>query len=77
MMQQSQVLKPDLPPDQKEFLAIERRRRLEEERKSRIFNSKQRTMGVDKAALEQQIALKRAQQEAEKQREAAYGMELI
>jgi hypothetical protein len=34
--------------DHKEVAAIERRRRFEEDRKSRIFNAKQRFIGVSK-----------------------------
>lgn len=40
------MYKLDLPVDYKEAAAIERRRRMEEERKSRIFNAKCRTIGV-------------------------------
>ena len=43
---QTQTLKVDLAPDQKEALAIARRRQQEEERKARIFNAKQRSLGV-------------------------------
>jgi hypothetical protein len=35
-----------LPEDYKQAAAIERRRRLEEERKCRIFNARQRLIGV-------------------------------
>lgn len=37
--------------EQQELRVIERRRRLEEERKARIFNPKQRTIGVDKYVI--------------------------
>ena len=40
------MYKLDLPVDYKEAAAIERRRNMEEQRKSRIFNSKSRTIGV-------------------------------
>ena len=40
------MYKLDLPVDYKEAAAIERRRNMEEQRKSRIFNSKTRTIGV-------------------------------
>jgi len=36
------------PEDHKQAAAIERRRRFEEERKSRIFNVRQRLIGVSK-----------------------------
>ena len=35
-----------LPKDRKEVELIERRRRIEEERKPRIFNARQRKIGV-------------------------------
>lgn len=40
------MYKLDLPVDYKEAAAIERRRQMEEERKSRIFNAKTRIIGV-------------------------------
>ncbi|XP_029654494.1 RIB43A-like with coiled-coils protein 2 [Octopus sinensis] len=41
------MFKFDVPLDKKESAYIERRRRLEEERKARIFNSKYRTIGFN------------------------------
>lgn len=38
----------DVSREQQEARVIDRRRRLEEERKARIFNAKQRTIGVDR-----------------------------
>lgn len=40
------MYKLDLPVDLKEQAAVERRRRLEKERQSRIFNNKFRLIGV-------------------------------
>ena len=40
------MYKLDLPVDYKEAAAIERRRQMEEERKTRIFNAKARQIGV-------------------------------
>ena len=40
------MYKLDLPVDYKEAAAIERRRQVEDERKTRIFNAKTRTIGV-------------------------------
>ena len=40
----------DVSREQQEARVIDRRRRLEEERKARIFNAKQRTIGIDKYA---------------------------
>ena len=61
--------------DAREAAAIERRRMLEEERRARIFNPKTRTMGVDVAALDEQVRLKREAERAEAEREAAYAAE--
>lgn len=44
--QSIKMYKLDLPVDYKEAAAIERRRNMEEQRKSRIFNAKCRTIGV-------------------------------
>eukprot|EP00961_Rhodomonas_salina_P136339 1834381-Rhodomonas_salina.2 len=44
----------DVQREQVEARVVERRRRLEDERKQRIFNAKQRTIGIDKQALERQ-----------------------
>ncbi|XP_055532286.1 RIB43A-like with coiled-coils protein 2 [Wyeomyia smithii] len=41
--------------DRKEAAAIERRRQYEEARRQRIFNARQRIIGVDTIALEQQL----------------------
>ncbi|XP_053670756.1 RIB43A-like with coiled-coils protein 2 [Anopheles nili] len=59
--------------DQKEALAIERRRRFEEARKARIFNARRRVIGVDVDALGYQVQEKHEaeQAEAEKQRKLA------
>jgi hypothetical protein len=40
-----------LPEDYKQAAAIERRRRLEEERKCRIFNARQRLIGVSNLGI--------------------------
>jgi len=40
-----------LPKDHKQAAAIERRRRFEEERKLRIFNARQRLIGVSKVEV--------------------------
>lgn len=44
--------------DLKEATMIEQRRKFEQDRKKRIFNARERVIGVDKQALEQQIAEK-------------------
>lgn len=56
----------------KEQAAIERRRAAEEERKQRIFNPKQRLIGVDKQALDAQVQEKKQLEMMEKEREDFY-----
>ena len=67
------MFKLNLPADLKEQAAIERRRRLEKERQSRIFNNKYRQIGIDKQALEQQVNDKKFIEELDKKRHDAYG----
>ncbi|XP_052867965.1 RIB43A-like with coiled-coils protein 2 [Anopheles cruzii] len=50
--------------DQKEALAIERRRRFEESRKQRIFNARRRVIGVDTDALGYQVQEKQEAKQA-------------
>jgi len=40
------MYKVEIVPDAIQDQAVQRRRKMEEERKKRIFNSKERTMGV-------------------------------
>jgi len=68
------MYKLDIPVDLKEAAAIERRRACEEARKSRIFNSKTRQIGVDQQALDQQIKDRKQMEEYERKRDAAFGM---
>lgn len=67
------MYKLDLPVDLAEQAAIERRRRLEKERASRIFNNKHRLIGIDKEALDQQINDKKFMEEMEQKRSEAFG----
>jgi len=67
------MYKLDLPIDLKEAAAIERRRAQEEQRKTRIFNSKTRIIGVDEQALQQQIKDRKQQEERERRRHEAFG----
>lgn len=71
------MYKLDLPVDYKEAAAIERRRNMEEQRKSRIFNAKSRTIGVDLQALEQQINDKKQQEEYERKRSDAFAADAV
>lgn len=65
--------KLDIPVDLKEAAAIERRRSEEEKRKSRIFNSKTRLIGVDLQALRQQVKDRLQMEHMERKREQAFG----
>ncbi|CAH1408024.1 unnamed protein product [Nezara viridula] len=53
------------PQEKKEAKRIERTKKLDEERKARIFNARQRLIGVDVEALQAQIKEKKAREEAE------------
>lgn len=66
------MYKLDLPVDLKELAAIERRRNQEQQRQSRIFNAKARTMGVDVAELGKQVEERRRIEKTEKAREEAF-----
>ncbi|KAG9461806.1 hypothetical protein GDO78_015690 [Eleutherodactylus coqui] len=67
------MYKLDLPLDLKEVAAIEGRRNREQQRQSRIFNARARTMGVDAAALEKQVEERTTMERMEKAREEAFG----
>ncbi|XP_060080955.1 RIB43A-like with coiled-coils protein 2 [Ylistrum balloti] len=71
------MYKLDLPVDYKEAAAIERRKLMEEQRKSRIFNSKTRTIGVDIQAIEQQNLDKKQQEEYERNRDKAFASDAV
>lgn len=71
------MYKLDLPIDYKEAAAIERRRNMEEQRKSRIFNSKTRVIGIDHQALEQQIQDRRQMEEMERRRDEAFATDAV
>ncbi|KAM9326937.1 RIB43A-like with coiled-coils protein 2 [Gastrophryne carolinensis] len=66
------MYKLDLPIDPKEAAAIERRRNREQQRQSRIFNARVRTIGVDVPALESQIEEQKAMEKLEKARDEAF-----
>ncbi|KAM8933921.1 RIB43A-like with coiled-coils protein 1 [Pelodytes ibericus] len=66
------MYKLDLPIDPKEISAIERRRNREQQRQSRIFNAKVRTIGVDLPTLEKQIQERKTLENTEKARDEAF-----
>ncbi|CAF1288734.1 unnamed protein product [Adineta steineri] len=71
------MYKLDIPLSLKEKAAIERRRRAEEERQGRVFNSKYRQIGVDKEALEQQVQERNWLEDLEQKRANAFAQDAI
>ncbi|XP_033127633.1 RIB43A-like with coiled-coils protein 2 [Anneissia japonica] len=70
------MYKLDLPIDLKEQAATERRRNLEQQRQSRIFNSKVRTIGVDVQALNEQVHDHKLRSQREQQRHEAFASDM-
>ncbi|KAM4748502.1 RIB43A-like with coiled-coils protein 2 [Rhinophrynus dorsalis] len=70
------MYKMDLPVDLKEAALLERRRNAELQRQSRVFNTRVRTIGVDKEALDVQIHDKKIQKEIENKLQEAYGAQM-
>ncbi|XP_028307849.1 RIB43A-like with coiled-coils protein 1 [Gouania willdenowi] len=66
------MYQPDLTVGRPTTTAAERRRSAEEARKTRIFNTHQRVMGVDVNALNQQVQERKLQESVEKQRDNAF-----
>lgn len=63
----------DVPEDESVMRAVERRRAAEFARQKRIFNARNRVIGLDVQALKQQVAEKRRSEERELQRQMAWG----
>ncbi|KAJ2945238.1 hypothetical protein O0L34_g9309 [Tuta absoluta] len=63
--------------DRREAQNRERRRQCELERRSRIFNARQRKIGVDLPFLERQIAEKKKEREEEERRNLAFAKQMI
>lgn len=70
------MYKLDVRVDAKEAAAIERRRNLEQQRQARIFDARERTIGVDAGSLTQQVQEKRQREGVEKQRHNAFAAEM-
>ncbi|KAF4077982.1 hypothetical protein AMELA_G00194300 [Ameiurus melas] len=66
------MFKLDLPAEESSIRAVERRQAAEVARRKRILNPRNRVIGLDVHALEQQVAEKREREKAERQREMAY-----
>ncbi|AWP09655.1 putative RIB43A-like with coiled-coils protein 1 [Scophthalmus maximus] len=64
--------KVDVAADQFAAEAAERRRAAESARKARIFNTRQRVIGLDLEALNQQVREKKHQRHAERHRDKAF-----
>uniref|UniRef100_A0AAY5JW57 RIB43A-like with coiled-coils protein 1 n=1 Tax=Esox lucius TaxID=8010 RepID=A0AAY5JW57_ESOLU len=64
----------DLRVDNSADAAVERRRAVEATRQARIFNTRQRVMGLDLKALEQQVAERKEREEMEAQRERTFDL---
>ncbi|XP_078520631.1 RIB43A-like with coiled-coils protein 2 [Lissotriton helveticus] len=71
------MYKLDLPLDLKEVAAIERRRNREQQRQSRIFNAKVRTMGVDVEVLKCQVEERKLAERKEKAREESFDADRV
>jgi len=71
------MYKVEIVPEAIQDQAISRRRKMEEERKKRFFNSKLRTMGIDVQKLEEQIKKKNEMKEIERLRDKAFDNSLI
>ncbi|XP_078424427.1 RIB43A-like with coiled-coils protein 2 [Cetorhinus maximus] len=69
--------KLDGPVDLKEAAIIAGRRDLELQRQNRIFNTRLRTIGIDKQALDGQINDKKIQEETDTRKHLAYANDLI
>ncbi|XP_045453377.1 RIB43A-like with coiled-coils protein 2 [Melitaea cinxia] len=63
--------------DRKEAQNRERRRQCELERRSRIFNARNRKIGVDLPFLERQVQEKRAEREEQDRRNLAFAQQMI
>ncbi|XP_036388399.1 RIB43A-like with coiled-coils protein 1 isoform X1 [Megalops cyprinoides] len=66
------MFKVDLPVEESVVLAVERRRTAEAVRQKRIFNTRNRLIGVDVAALERQVTERREREEMERQQDRAF-----
>ncbi|XP_056373474.1 RIB43A-like with coiled-coils protein 2 [Hyla sarda] len=66
------MYKLDLPVDLDEAAVLQRRRNAEQQRQSRVFDARVRTIGVDKAALDAQVHDKKIQKEIETEHQEAF-----
>ncbi|KAM9445828.1 RIB43A-like with coiled-coils protein 1 [Clarias gariepinus] len=66
------MFKFDQPVDESSRSAVERRQAAEAERRKRIFNPRNRVIGLDVHALEQQVTERRKREEVERQQKLVY-----
>jgi len=71
------MYKLDIPLDSKEAAARNRRQHLEKERQSRIFNAKNRLIGLDMQSLNQQVKDRKIQEDTEKARDESYMNDMV
>nr|XP_040137023.1 RIB43A-like with coiled-coils protein 1 isoform X4 [Ictidomys tridecemlineatus] len=71
------MYKLGLPADPKEVAAFEARRNREKERQSRFFNVRNRVMGVDVEALNNQVEEKKLREATEQSKDAAYATKQV
>jgi len=71
------MYKLDLPVDMRESAAIERRRIREQQRQSRIFNARVRTIGVDVRSLEEQVNERKWIEDQEQCRNEAFAQDMV
>lgn len=70
------MYKLDLPLDMKQSAAIERRKNMELQRQSRIFNARVRTIGIDLQSIGQQVNERKQREEEERRRENAFAADM-
>lgn len=71
------MYKLDLPLDAKEAACIKRRQQLERERQNRIFNAKERLIGIDKQGIDQQLIDNKVKRDTEKAHDEAFMRDMI
>ncbi|XP_040271568.1 RIB43A-like with coiled-coils protein 2 [Bufo bufo] len=71
------MYKLDLPVDLDEAAVLQRRRNAEQQRLSRVFDSRVRTIGMDKEALDVQVHDKKIQKEIENKRQEAFDTQMV
>ncbi|KAG9491267.1 hypothetical protein GDO78_006571, partial [Eleutherodactylus coqui] len=71
------MYRQELPVDLDEAAVRERRRAAEQQRQSRVFDPRVRTIGVDKTALDAQVQDRDVRQEIENKRDEAFDAQMV